>query len=101
MALSVPSKPYASLRRASRSVVGAWRRIGSQTQFYAKTLASIPDAVINYRTELWRLIAQMGLGSGALAIVGGTVVIVGFLTLTTGAIVAVQGYNQFASIGFE
>ena len=50
---------------------------------------------------LWRLIAQMGLGSGALAIVGGTVVIVGFLTLTTGAIVAVQGYNQFASIGFE
>jgi phospholipid/cholesterol/gamma-HCH transport system permease protein len=36
-----------------------------------------------------------------LAIIGGTVVIVGFLTLSTGAIIAVQGYNQFADIGVE
>jgi phospholipid/cholesterol/gamma-HCH transport system permease protein len=101
MTATVPSKPYARLRRASGSVVGEWKRIGSQAQFYAKTLMSIPDAVINYRTELWRLIAQMGLGSGALAVVGGTVAIVGFLTITTGALVAVQGYNQLASVGFE
>jgi len=101
MTQTVPSKPYMRLRRASRGVVGGWNRIGSQAQFYVKTLASIPDAVINYRTELWRLIAQMGLGSGALAVVGGTVAIVGFLTITTGALVAVQGYNQLASVGFE
>jgi phospholipid/cholesterol/gamma-HCH transport system permease protein len=43
----------------------------------------------------------MGLGSGALAVVGGTVAIVGFLTITTGALVAVQGYNQLASVGVE
>ena len=43
----------------------------------------------------------MGLGAGALAVVGGTVAIVGFLTMTTGALVAVQGYNQLASVGFE
>jgi phospholipid/cholesterol/gamma-HCH transport system permease protein len=43
----------------------------------------------------------MGLGSGALAVIGGTVVIVGFLTLTTGALVAVQGYNEFAQVGTE
>jgi phospholipid/cholesterol/gamma-HCH transport system permease protein len=101
MTQAVPSKPYLRLRRASRGVVVGWSRIGSQAQFYVKTLASIPDAVINYRTELWRLIAQMGLGSGALAVVGGTVAIVGFLTITTGALVAVQGYNQLASVGFE
>jgi phospholipid/cholesterol/gamma-HCH transport system permease protein len=101
MTQTVPSKPYMRLRRASRGVVGGWNRIGSQAQFYVKTLASIPDAVVNYRTELWRLIAQMGLGSGALAVVGGTVAIVGFLTITTGALVAVQGYNQLASVGFE
>jgi phospholipid/cholesterol/gamma-HCH transport system permease protein len=89
------------LRRASNSVVGEWNRIGSQAQFYGKTVMSIPDAVINYRTELYRLIAQMGLGAGALAVVGGTVAIVGFLTITTGALVAVQGYNQLASVGFE
>jgi phospholipid/cholesterol/gamma-HCH transport system permease protein len=78
-----------------------WNRIGSQTRFYAKTLASIPDAAVHYRSELLRLVTQMGLGVGALAIIGGTVAIVGFLTMTTGALVAVQGYNQFASIGLE
>ena len=56
---------------------------------------------MNYRTELLRLIAQMGLGAAALAMIGGTVVIVGFLTMTTGALVAVQGYNQLASVGIE
>jgi phospholipid/cholesterol/gamma-HCH transport system permease protein len=56
---------------------------------------------VYYRIELIRLIAQMGLGAGALAVIGGTVVIVGFLTLTTGALVAVQGYNQFAQVGTE
>ena len=53
------------------------------------------------RVEIIRLIAQMGLGAGALAVIGGTIAIVGFLTLSTGALVAVQGYNQFASIGVE
>jgi phospholipid/cholesterol/gamma-HCH transport system permease protein len=89
------------LRRRTDSLIGGWNRIGSQTRFYAKTLGAIPDAVLHYRTELLRLIAQMGLGAGALAVVGGTVAIVGFLTVTTGALVAVQGYNQLASVGVE
>jgi phospholipid/cholesterol/gamma-HCH transport system permease protein len=98
---AVPSRPYARLRRVGDGVSSSWNRIGAQTHFYAKTLAAIPDAVRHYRTELLRLIAQMGLGTGALAIVGGTVAIVGFLTMTTGALVAIQGYNQLASVGFE
>jgi phospholipid/cholesterol/gamma-HCH transport system permease protein len=101
MTATVPSRLHPRLRSTAKSVVAEWNRIGSQAQFYVKTLTSIPDAVINYRTELWRLIAQMGLGAGALAVVGGTVAIVGFLTITTGALVAVQGYNQLASVGFE
>jgi phospholipid/cholesterol/gamma-HCH transport system permease protein len=48
-----------------------------------------------------RLLAGMSLGLGALAVIGGTVVIVGFLTLSTGAIIAVQGYNQLSGIGVE
>ena len=28
----------------------AWRRIGTQAEFYGKTLMSIPDALVNYRT---------------------------------------------------
>jgi phospholipid/cholesterol/gamma-HCH transport system permease protein len=76
-------------------------RIGTQAQFYFKTLGSIGEAFVHYKGETVRLIAQMSLGTGALAIIGGTVVIVGFLTMSTGALVAVQGYNQFADIGVE
>jgi phospholipid/cholesterol/gamma-HCH transport system permease protein len=101
MTATVPSKRYARLQSSGAKLTAGWMRIGAQTRFYAKTLKAIPDAVINYRTELLRLIAQMGLGSGALAVVGGTVAIVGFLTMTTGALVAVQGYNQLASVGVE
>jgi phospholipid/cholesterol/gamma-HCH transport system permease protein len=101
MTQAIPSRLHPRLRGAAKSIAAEWNRIGSQAQFYAKTVMSIPDAILNYRTEVWRLIAQMGLGSGALAVVGGTVAIVGFLTITTGALVAVQGYNQLASVGFE
>ena len=101
MTVALPSKLHPPLQRTKNVVVGGWNRIGSQMQFYVTTLGSIPDALINYRAEGLRLIAQMGLGTAALAMVGGTVVIVGFLTMTTGALVAVQGYNQLASVGIE
>ncbi|UXA13973.1 ABC transporter permease [Mycobacterium sp. SMC-8] len=101
MTVALPSKPFARLQRRVDNAVHGWNRLGSQARFFATTLGAIPDAVINYRKEVWRLIAQMGLGSGALAVVGGTVAIVGFLTMTTGALVAVQGYNQLASVGVE
>ena len=52
-------------------------------------------------TEVLRLIAVMGMGTGALAVIGGTVVIVGFLTLSTGALIAVQGYNTLSDVGVE
>ncbi len=101
MSTSAPSTPSGRLRSVADDFATGWNRIGGQARFYAETLAAIPDAVVHYRTEFLRLIAQMGLGSGALAVVGGTVAIVGFLTMTTGALVAVQGYNQLASVGFE
>jgi phospholipid/cholesterol/gamma-HCH transport system permease protein len=101
MAVSIPSKLHPHIAAAPKGVAREWNRIGSQTRFYVTTLRGIPDALLRYRTELLRLIAQMGMGSGALAVIGGTVVILGFLTMTTGAIVAVQGYNQFESVGVE
>lgn len=92
---------FPRLHRRLRRWSDSWARLGVQTQFFVETLASMGDVFRRYRTELLRLIAQMGLGSGALAVIGGTVVIVGFLTLTTGALVAVQGYNQFSQVGVE
>ena len=92
---------FPRIERRLRRVSDAWIKLGVQTQFFVETLVSIGEVFRRYRTELLRLIAQMGLGTGALAVIGGTVVIVGFLTLTTGALVAVQGYNQFSQVGVE
>ena len=101
MSIGVASKPYPRARRWTRRWVAGWNRIGTQAQFYFQTIGSIRDAVLRYKTETVRLTAQMSLGTGALAIIGGTIVIVGFLTMSTGALVAVQGYNQFANVGVE
>jgi phospholipid/cholesterol/gamma-HCH transport system permease protein len=100
LAVTVRSR-FPRLDRTLHRWADDWVRVGVQTQFYGQTLAGTGDVFRRYQTELLRLIAQMGLGSGALAVIGGTVVIVGFLTLTTGALVAVQGYNEFAQVGTE
>ena len=89
------------LRRTLDGWAESWNRIGRQTKFYGYTIKGVGTAFVYYRVEIVRLIAQMGLGAGALAVIGGTIAIVGFLTLSTGALVAVQGYNQFSSIGVE
>ncbi len=82
-------------------VVRAWNHFGTQVAFYARTVGETRTAFTRYKTEMLRLIGQMSLGTGALAVIGGTVVIVGFLTLSTGAVIAVQGYNQLSGVGVE
>jgi phospholipid/cholesterol/gamma-HCH transport system permease protein len=98
---TAPSKSYPRIRRTLQGWLDGLIRIGNQSKFYFQTVSAIRDAVLRYKLEIVRQIAQMSLGTGALAIIGGTVVIVGFLTLSTGALVAVQGYNQFADVGVE
>jgi phospholipid/cholesterol/gamma-HCH transport system permease protein len=99
--MTIARAPYPRLRRVTRGWIAGLTRIGLQAQFYAQTLRAIGDAFVHYKTEIVRLIAQMSMGAGALAVIGGTTVIVGFLTLSTGALVAIQGYNQFADVGVE
>ena len=98
---AVQGDAFVRLRHTVSGWGDGWNRIGRQTKFYGRTLRGIWDALVYYPGEVIRLIAQMGLGAGALAVIGGTIAIVGFLTLSTGALVAVQGYNQFSSIGVE
>jgi phospholipid/cholesterol/gamma-HCH transport system permease protein len=83
------------------TVVERTRKLGEQTAFYGQALISTPDAIRRYPTMVLRQIAGMGIGTGALAVIGGTVVIIGFLTLSTGALIAVQGYNTLSNVGIE
>jgi phospholipid/cholesterol/gamma-HCH transport system permease protein len=95
------STQFPRLRRTIRGWVDGWNQVGRQTQFYGETIKGIADAFIRYKGEVVRLIAQMSLGVGALAIIGGTIVIVGFLTLSAGSLIAVQAYNQLEQIGVD
>ena len=61
----------------------------------------MPHAAVHFRKEIIRLIAEISMGAGTLAMIGGTVVIVGFLTLATGGTLAVQGYSSLGNIGIE
>ncbi len=97
----------ASYPRTFRAL-GQWRRpvgtlaaIGDHTLFYGRAIAGVPHAAIHYRREVIRLIAEISMGAGTLALIGGTVVIVGFLTLAAGGTLAVQGFSSLGNVGIE
>jgi phospholipid/cholesterol/gamma-HCH transport system permease protein len=98
---SVASSQYPRLQRFVRVRSDSVNRLGYQTAFFIQTLLEIRSAMRQYKSETVRLIAQMALGIGALAVIGGTIVIVGFLTLSAGSLIAIQGYNQLSGIGVE
>lgn len=101
MSTAIPSTLWPRARRIRTAVRDGWTRLGDQTEFYARTLVSIGDVFRHYPAELIRTIAQMGLGTGALALIGGTVAIVSILTFSAGALIAVQGYHSLSNIGIE
>jgi phospholipid/cholesterol/gamma-HCH transport system permease protein len=101
VSIGVPSKRAPRVGRVVRGWVSGWNRVGTQAQFYFTTMGSIADAAVRYRVETLRLIAQMSLGTGALVVIGGTIGIVAFLNIATGALPGILGYNQFADVGVE
>jgi phospholipid/cholesterol/gamma-HCH transport system permease protein len=77
------------------------QKTGNQTMFFGRAMAGVPYATAHFRTEIARLVAEISMGAGTLAMIGGTVVIVGFLTLAAGGTLAVQGYSSLGNIGIE
>lgn len=73
--------------------------LGRQLAFYGKAYRGMPMVVTKYRKEIIRLIAEVSLGSGALALIGGTVLVVGFLTTASGIEVGLEAYTSFGNIG--
>ena len=99
--LTVLRTNYPRMFRQFRRPSGFFGRIGDHTLFYGKAVAGVPHAIVRYRSEIIRLIAEISMGAGTLAMIGGTVAIVGFLTLAAGGTLAVQGYSSLGNIGIE
>jgi phospholipid/cholesterol/gamma-HCH transport system permease protein len=89
----------------AQKVVGAPTRlldsIGHVGWFIVQALGSIGHALRYYRTETLRLIAEIGMGTGAMAVIGGTSAIVGFVSLSGSSLVAIQGFASLGNIGVE
>ncbi len=93
-------RAFRALRNTQRPLATVVR-IGEQTLFYGRAIAGVPHAATHFRREIIRLIAEISMGTGALAMIGGTFAIVGFLTLATGGTIALQGYSSLGNIGIE
>jgi phospholipid/cholesterol/gamma-HCH transport system permease protein len=73
--------------------------LGEQLWFYLRSLAWTPRTLRRYKREVIRLLAEVSFGTGALAVIGGTVGVIVFITFFTGTEVGLQGYQALNQIG--
>jgi phospholipid/cholesterol/gamma-HCH transport system permease protein len=73
--------------------------LGGQLKFYVTAVAWAPRAVRRYKKEIMRLLAEVTLGSGSLAVIGGTVGVITMMAFFTGTEVGLQGYAALNQIG--
>lgn len=88
-----------TLRGVTQRPLALLDRLGDQLWFYIRALAWTPRALVRYKKEVLRLLAEVTLGSGALAVIGGTIGVIVGLTFFTGTEVGLQGYAALDQIG--
>ncbi|HEU5269290.1 MAG TPA: ABC transporter permease [Jatrophihabitans sp.] len=89
----------AAVRRTAGRPVAALDDLGGQLAFYVKALAWTPRTLRRYKKEVLRLLAEVTFGTGALAVIGGTVGVIAFLSFFTGTEVGLQGYAALNQLG--
>lgn len=84
---------------ATTGPLGIIDTLGSQLAFYLRALLWVPKAITQYGREIIRLLAEVTLGNGALAVIGGTVGVITAMAFFTGTEVGLQGYASLNQIG--
>lgn len=74
-------------------------KLGADMRFYLSVLGHIPSTLRHYPKEVMRLLSEVSFGSGALAVIGGTIGVMLGLTLSVGFVVGMQGYAALDQIG--
>lgn len=88
-----------AISKQAAKAVGGIKDLGDQLSFHGRAYSHAPHVIRHYRKEVVRLLAEVSLGSGALAMIGGTVLVIGFLTAASGIEVGLQAYTSFDNIG--
>ncbi len=86
-------------RRVLRAPLNVLDRAGDQMSFYARAVAWTPKTIVHYRKEVLRLLAEVTFGSGALAVIGGTIGVIAMMSGFTGVVVGLQGYAALEQLG--
>jgi phospholipid/cholesterol/gamma-HCH transport system permease protein len=91
----------ATARRVVNAPLGALDQLGDQMSFFGRALGWTPRTIQHYKKETLRLLSEVAFGSGSLAIIGGTVGVMAFLSFFTGTEVGLQGYAALNQLGVE
>ena len=83
----------------ARRVVDQLVWLGNLVLFCVKTFVSIPLVFVKFRPELFRLLAEVSVGSGLLFVAGGTVGIIFMLSGAVGIEVGLEGYQGLQILG--
>jgi phospholipid/cholesterol/gamma-HCH transport system permease protein len=97
--VAATSPVIASARRVIARPGGFLDSLGEQMWFYVRALLWIPRTLHRYKKEILRLLAEVSFGSGSLAIIGGTVGVITFMSFFTGTEVGLQGYTALNQLG--
>jgi phospholipid/cholesterol/gamma-HCH transport system permease protein len=89
----------ADLRAVYRKPLRTLDDLGEELAFFLRALAWTPKTVVRYKKEILRILAEVTLGSGALAVIGGTVGVITAMCFFTGTEVGLQGYAALNQIG--
>ena len=89
----------ASARKAAHAPLGLLDTLGEQMSFYVRALAWTPRTIRRYKKEVLRLLSEVVFGSGSLAVIGGTVGVIAFMSFFVGTEVGLQGYASLSELG--
>ncbi|HZK36452.1 MAG TPA: ABC transporter permease [Aeromicrobium sp.] len=82
-----------------RAPLNSLDNLGIQMLFYVRVVRAVPRVITNYGKEIIRLLAEVTLGSGALAVIGGTIGVITAMCFFVGTTVGIQGYAALDQIG--
>jgi phospholipid/cholesterol/gamma-HCH transport system permease protein len=88
-----------SALRVVRRPLAALDNLGEQLSVYVRAIIAVPRAIRRHQREVLRLLADVSFGGGALAVAGGTVGVIAFLSFFTGTEVGLQGYAALNQLG--
>lgn len=96
---TMSARQRALARRAAEKPVNSLAELGAEIRFYGVVLAWIPQTLRRYPRDIVRLLSEVSFGTGALAVIGGTIGVMVGMTLFVGSVVGLQGYAALDQIG--